>query len=87
MKEEEQCWPDYFKNHEGIHQPEFVGKCGECGSYHKKPRCKHCKRMKRKAGICENCGENPDPDEVYIGYCGRCQLATRITYLCKLQKL
>ena len=25
MKEEEQCWPDYFKNHKGIYQPDFVG--------------------------------------------------------------
>ena len=74
MKEEEQCWADYFKNHEGIHRPDFFGKCGECGSYHKKPRCKHRKRMKTKAGVCENCAENPDPDEVYIGYCGKCKL-------------
>ena len=74
MKEEEQCWPDYFKNHQEIHQPNFVGKCGECDSYHKNPRCKHCKRMKTKAGICEHCGEIPDPDEVYIGYCGKCKL-------------
>ena len=74
VKEEEQCWPDYFKNHQEIHRPEFVGKCGKCNIYHKKPRCKHCKRMKTIPGICEHCGEIPDPDEVYIGYCGKCKL-------------
>ena len=74
VKEEEQCWPDYFKNHQEIHRPEFVGKCGTCNVYHKKPRCKHCKRMKAIPGICEHCGEIPDSDEVYIGYCGKCKL-------------
>ena len=74
MKEKEQCWPDYFKNHQEIHRPEFVGKCGKCDTYHKKPRCKHCKRMKTKAGVCEHCGELPDSNEVYTGYCGKCKL-------------
>ena len=38
--QEKQCCPDYFKNNPGLPQPVFVGKCGECDSYHKKPMCR-----------------------------------------------
>ena len=73
-QKEDQCWPKYFKDRQEVYKPDFVGKCAECGIYHRKPKCKHCKRRKTKAGVCEHCGETPDPDEVYIGTCGKCKL-------------